>query len=154
MTDREIFRVRIRRADYEVEVESSDKRYVDEKLREHLGSATPTVLATNAPPVNEGPRPTSLKEFAARVRPDKKVEIAASVAYYLEHLIEVPVTHWKPEDVASRFTEIRKERPKNMPNLLKSSLYFMQADEKGCYKLTDTGILWVRGRLETSEGQG
>jgi hypothetical protein len=152
MAGQEIFRVRIRMADYEVEVESTDRKYVDEKVKEHLRANPPTAPAIRPLAASGASRPTSLKEFTARVRPDKKVEIAATIAFYLEYLTEVLVAHWKPEEVASRFTEIRKERPKNMTDLLKSSLYFMPADERGCYKLSETGVEWVRERAEANEG--
>src|SRR5436309_1543893 len=88
------YRIRVRRGDVEVEVESSDKDYVESKVDQYLatsevdmpaGSASATTIRhQDASPASTERRPISIGEFLKQVAPDRKNEIAATVAYFLE----------------------------------------------------------------------
>src|ERR1700722_6501864 len=146
--NKEVYRIRIKRGDTEVEVESTDKSYVEAKIKEYFvarndtNGAAPALLA----PQNVRPkRPVSVGEFVKQVGPDKKNEIAATLAYFLEYY--GGSEEWKPDDVGAKFTDARKPKPANMTDLLAKSNFFMKGRQAGFYKLSETGVQWVEGRI-------
>jgi len=153
------YRIRVRRGDVEVEVESSDKEYVESKVDQYLassGAASPTPIAADGTTRHRIPtstaaerRPLSIGEFVKQVAPDKKNEIAATVAYFLEFFSNQD--EWKPDDVAGKFTDARKPKPANMTDLLAKSNFFMKGRESGFYRLSETGVQWIEGRVTNAK---
>jgi hypothetical protein len=148
----ETYRIRIRRGDLEVEVESSDRDYVEAKLEHYLNVERPSERATEASCDTSGPavrsqRPLSVREFVKQVNPEKKNEVAAAIAYFLEYHAAPPFEEWKPDEIGDKFADSRKPKPANMRDLLVKSDYFMEGREKGAYRLSETGVNWVEGRL-------
>jgi hypothetical protein len=89
-----------------------------------------------------------LQNLIAKVLPQKKNEVGATVAYFLEFHASEPVAEWKPEEVGSRFTDVRKPKPQNMTDLIVKSEFFMKGSQRGYYKLSEPGVKWVETRLE------
>jgi hypothetical protein len=153
------YRIRVRRGDVEVEAESSDKEYVESKVDQYLASSeatSPTPVAADGTSRHRIPtstagerRPLSIGEFVKQVAPDKKNEIAATVAYFLEFFANQD--EWKPEDVAGKFTDARKPKPANMTDLLAKSNFFMKGRESGFYRLSETGVQWIEGRVANAK---
>jgi hypothetical protein len=147
----ELYRIRVKYPDLEVEVESSDREYVEAKLDQYLniqpsrGSSAPGNRTEPSP--DRSRRQVSITEFVKRVNPDKKNEVAATIAYYLEYHAEVIAEEWKPDHVADKFPDLRKPKPANMTDLLQKSTFFMSGREKGTYRLSEDGVNWVEGRL-------
>jgi|SRR5579871_1118741 len=151
----ELFRVRVKRGDLEVEVESSDRDYVEAKLEQYLNaqrSAEPSAaqLGTEVSAARSR-RPVSVQEFVKQVNPDKKNEIAAAIAYFLEYHAAPPVEEWRSDEVGDKFADARKSKPANMRDLLVKSDYFMDGREKGTYRLSEKGVNWVEGQLNNHE---
>ena len=141
------YRIRVKRPDLEVEVESTDREYVDAKLDQYLNigpSIEPPVAGGSVAPRRR--RPMSISEFVRQVNPDKKNEVAAAIAYFLEYHTEPIVEEWKPDQIADRFQDVRKSAPANMTDLLVKSNFFMGGREKGSYRLSETGVNWVEAR--------
>ena len=154
----EMFRVRVKQPHLEVEVESTDRAYVDAKMEEYLkGQSWST--ATDSPdtrptaPRQDGARrrPLSIGEFVKQINPDKKNEVAATIAYFLEYHADPIIEEWKPDQVADKFADVRKAKPANTTDLLKKSDFFMDGREKGSYRLSDTGVTWVEDRVSSHE---
>jgi len=148
----EIYKIRVKRGDLEVEVESTDKDFVETKIEQYLGK---TVAANTQhqdqqppPPAQQNRRPLSISEFIKKVVPDKKNEIAATLAYFLEYYEDT--SEWKPEAISDKFTDVRKSKPANMTDLLKKSDFFMKGHEAGFYQLSETGVQWAEGRLKNA----
>jgi hypothetical protein len=135
----ERYRIRVRRGDVEVEVESTDLN--------DLQPAASSVRTTE-PALMRTPRPLSIGEFVKKIAPVKKNEVAAAIAYFLEY--EEKCQEWKPDEVAGRFTEVRKEKPSNMADLLNKSDFFMRGQENGHYRLSETGVQWVEDRINNA----
>jgi hypothetical protein len=148
MTD--LYRIRVRRGDVEVEVESTNEDYVSAKLNFYLSdsNAKPqTSRLGSSQPGAESQRPLSMGEFIRQISPEKKNEIAATLAYFLEFHAEPVREEWKPDEVATKFTDVRKPRPANITDLLKKSEFFMVGKEKGSYRLSGTGVKWVEDQM-------
>jgi hypothetical protein len=148
----ETYRIRVRRGDLEVEVESSDREYVEAKLEQYLNAER------SSEPIREGSggadasavrsrRPLSVREFVKQTNPEKKNEVAAIIAYFLEYHATPPLEEWKPDEIGDKFADARKPKPANMRDLLVKSDYFMEGREKGTYRLSETGVNWVEGQL-------
>lgn len=150
------YRIRVRRGDLEVEVESSDSEYtattLDQYLNAHRSSEVPAVESVREAPASRPPRPPSVQEFIKQVKPEKKNEVATAIAYFLEYHRTPPVEEWKPDEIADKFADARKPKPANMRDLLVKSDYFMEGREKGSYRLSETGVAWVEGRVESYAG--
>lgn len=154
----ELFRVRVKRPHLEVEVESTDRAYVDAKMEEYLNGqswSTATDSSANGPtaPRQDGPRrrPLSIGEFVKQINPDKKNEVAATIAYFLEYHADPIIEEWKPDQVADKFADVRKAKPANMTDLLQKSNFFMGGREKGSYRLSETGVAWVEDQVNSNE---
>lgn len=150
------YRIRVRRGDLEVEVESSDREYVETKLEQYLNTETPVNgatadLASEAPALRSW-RPLSVREFVKQVNPEKKNEVAATIAYFLEYHAAPVVEEWKPDEIGDKFADARKPKPANMRDLLAKSDFFMEGREKGTYRLSETGVNWVEGQQEKYAG--
>ena len=152
----ELYRIRVKRGDLEVEVESSDRDYVEAKVDQYLNAQLSSESTTAESGVQataaRSRRPVSVQEFVKRINPEKKNEIAAAIAYFLEYHAAPPVEEWKSEEIGDRFADARKEKPANMRDLLVKSDYFMEGRERGTYRLSETGVNWVEGRLNNHEG--
>jgi hypothetical protein len=140
----------------EVEVESTDREYVDAKLEHYLNfqpSTKSAVAGGNIEPQQSrsSRRPSSIGEFVKRINPIKKNEVAASIAYFVEYHADPIVEEWKPDQIADRFPDVRKPKPANMTDLLVKSNFFMSGREKGSYRLSETGVNWVEAQAANHE---
>lgn len=154
----ELFRVRVKQPHLEVEVESTDRAYVDAKMEQYLKDqswSTPTDSRDNGHPEprQDGSRrrPLSIGEFVKQINPDKKNEAAATIAYFLEYHADPIIEEWKPDQVADKFADVRKAKPANITDLLQKSNFFMSGREKGSYRLSETGVAWVEDQVSDRE---
>jgi hypothetical protein len=151
----DLYRVRVKRSDIEVEVESTNRDYVLQMLNQYLDEtpdAEPREPRALAAKTSSARRPLSLGEFIRQINPGKKNEVAASIAYFLEFHAEPTAEEWRPDEIGDRFTEVRKPRPANMTDLLVKSNFFMDGREKGTYRLSETGVRWIEERLPDNAG--
>jgi hypothetical protein len=150
-----LYRIRVKRPDLEVEVESTDREYVDVKLDHYLNvqsSIVPAVTGGHAVPQKPrlAHRPLSISEFVKQINPSKKNEVAAAIAYFLEYYADPILQEWKPDQIADRFPDVRKPKPANMTDLLVKSNFFIS--DKGSYRLSETGVDWVEAQAANHEG--
>jgi hypothetical protein len=149
----ELYRIRVKRPDIEVEVESTDRDYVQAKLDDYLTPRSATETATTGVRTETHThRPISLREFVKQANPTKKNEVAAAIAYFLEYHADQTLEEWRPDDVADKFADVRKPKPANMTDLLVKSNFFMEGREKGFYRLSEAGVQWVEDRLNKNAG--
>jgi hypothetical protein len=151
------YRIRVRRGDLEVEVESTDRAYVDTKLDHYLNIGTSlespsAAIHAESHEDRTRRRPVSIGEFVKQINAGKKNEVAAAIAYFLEYHADPVTEEWKPDQVADRFPDVRKPKPANMTDLLVKSNFFMGGREKGSYLLSETGVKWVEARSGSHEG--
>src|SRR5580698_4272261 len=131
------YKIRIRQGDFEVE--STDVAYVNTKIDQYLAAAKR--LQNESSPQEENSvvgntrRPLSIGEFMKRVNPEKKNEVAATLAYFLEYYENEKKEEWKPDEVGGKFTDVRKPKPANTTDLLNKSTFFMKGREPGFYRL-------------------
>ena len=114
----ELYRIRVKRGDLEVEVESSDRDYVEAKLEQYLnaepspGKRRQQSLGIQDPNARSR-RPVSIQEFVKQVNPQKKNEIAATIAYFLEYHAAPPIEEWRSDEIGDRFADARNPKFRN-----------------------------------------
>ena len=150
------YRVRLRRADWEIEVESEEKSFVEEKLRE-FALATPSTTTDgrraqlSPQPLTVGfDRPLSLVELKKRVNPDSGTENAVTVAYYLEKF--KGQTEYSTGEIIEGLKEMRCNFKNYHDVVLKArgAGYIMEGTSKKMWRLTDSGEQWVESRLSSA----
>jgi hypothetical protein len=148
-----LYRIRVKRLDLEVEVESTDREYVDTKLEQYLNirASGPASGLAEFHQNRSRPGPKSIAEFVRQVNPSKKNEVAAAIAYFLEYHADPIAQEWRPDQIADRFPDVRKPKPANMTDLLVKSNFFMSGREKGSYRLSEPGVTWVEAQAENHE---
>ena len=148
----DLYRVRIKRGDSEVEIESSDKAYVEEKIREYMDSTvqTPTGVGGSVSPKGamEGNKQLSLPEFIDRVRPQVDTEYVLAVTYYQEKFEDAESV--KSADVVEKLKEVKYKHsnPYYAISRAKKKGLIMNGTEKGTFVATRTGEQWVDDRLK------
>ena len=148
------YRVRVRRGEFEIEVESNDKDYVEAKLKdfeERVSKAQPVLPAgegaESLTAVFESGKPISLVELKKLVGAETGTENTVAVAYYLEKLKgqqEYPV-----RDLVDGLKELRCNFKNYWDVVLKTKQagFLMEGSSKKMLRLTDTGERWVESRL-------
>lgn len=158
----ESFRIRTRVGETEIEVSGPTAEFVIEqtaRLTRELRDAAPRPQGS---PRDDGPskqmgdrrRPVSLRELVQLVAPGPMTEVAAVVAYFLEHHADPIVKAWKPAEVSARFADIKKAAPSNPSMTIGSSQYFMRASDPTRYTLSESGVRWVESRLSDEKEKG
>jgi len=151
-----IYRVRVRRGDVEVEVESNDKNFVERHLEQQMAAAlavakAPSHATTESEPPCGTRRPLSLREFYKQVSPKQMQQRAATIAYYVEHMSTEKVEEWKPTDIETKWADTgEKKRPGNLAGTIRQSTFFSRI-RPGQYRLSNTGLEWVEGELERDD---
>ncbi len=88
------YRVRIKIGDFEFEAESSERAFVEEKLKEHLASKGNALTESEKPDPQKtviesavaAGKKLSLTEFVRKVNPKSGTQKVVAVAYYKEKL--------------------------------------------------------------------
>lgn len=157
------FRVRIKKNDFEIEVESTEKDYVDSKVNEFYGDLTkhsPSLpVKTNQDgngkqnllPTTITPKETSLQEFVKRVKPNSGPEKAVTIGYFVEKIQNKGLFYI--QEIKEGFSKIKfpHSNPSDTVSKAKASGKIMEGSEKGSYILTQTGESWVEERLSQNE---
>jgi hypothetical protein len=149
------FRIRVRRGDVEIEVESSEKAYVDEKLAEwserlSVGSSRTSVhdQGDDQPPRATGQKGKSLAEHVRALAPKSGPQFVISVGDYLERFGQMP-DGFKTRDLVDAFRAVkyRHSNPAEAVRQAKQQGFLMDGKETGSLLLTRTAEAWVKGQL-------
>jgi hypothetical protein len=150
------YRVRVRRGDFEVEVDSSDKDYTESKLKELLATGSqakppagrePTGTARKAETPTAG-KGLSLAEHVRSLAPKSGAQHVIAVGDYLERYGGM-ADGFKTRDVAAGFTTIKYKHsnPAEAVRQAKSQGLLMDAKEDGAMVITSTAEAWVKTQL-------
>lgn len=152
----ELYRVRIKKGEFEVEVESHDAGYVDAKLKEYLS------VAPGAPRKDENTaeggvaggqtKPLSLKEFTASIEAKSGKEAALAIVYFAEKHEGKPQI--ETSEVKSRLKKTLKLSLKNPADAItkaRTDKWLMDGDDPGTVRSTSTGDKWIEERLKERE---
>ncbi len=160
MSDRstaQTFRVRLRRDGLEVEVEASDRAYVDQKLAElaswmgmepaDLAAHTPSSLEMEALPLA---KPPSLVEHVRRVDPSNGLEHVLAVGYYLEHHRRMS-GGFRRRDLGQAFKALgyNHSNPGVPIAAARRQGLLMEGAEADKIRLSESADEWVRARLRS-----
>ena len=148
MTDQ--YRVRIRRDDIEVEVESTDREYVDEKLNLYLGSPQPSLPTPQAGggSFRGGAKSQSLQEFIRIVKPDSGIDHVVAITYYYEQF--GGKSELRTKDIREAFRAL-KVKYSNVPDAVAKARVaglLMDGASKGTFVASKTGEDWVETALK------
>jgi hypothetical protein len=155
------FRVRVRKAEIEIEVDSSDKDYTEAKLRELL-----VRFVTKAPPVpktpgaarvvSSGPGKTlSLSEHVRALSPKSGTQQVIAVGDYLERYGGMP-DGFRTRDIAAGFKTIKfkHSNPAEAVRQAKSQGLLMDGKESGTLVITSTAEAWIKTQLGSEATEG
>ncbi len=152
------YRVRIRKGEVEIEVESSDKGYVDSKLGEwskrlSLGSRDATPPEEDAAPRASGSKGKSLAEHVRALVPKSGPQYVIAVGDYLERYGQMS-EGFKTRDLVDGFRTVkyRHSNPAEAVRQAKQQGFLMDAKESGSLLLTQTAEAWVKGQLASEDG--
>jgi hypothetical protein len=149
------YRVRVQRGDSSIEVESSDKAFVDGKLAQ-LG---PTVGIDLGASRGRGggerkarelpPRRTpSLAEHVRTINPTKGTQYVIAVGNWLE-LFGGKGNGFKTRDLSSSFkvVKFRHSNPAEAVRQARSQGWLMDGHDSGSLQLTQSALDWIQGQL-------
>lgn len=153
------YRIRVRKGDFEVEIESVDKEYVESKLKdfsEELSKANQ--LSTMVQPVGlrqagdalPSGRPLSLVELRKSVNPDSGSEHTVTVGYYLEKF--QGQQEYEPKELIDGLKKLGCNFKNYHDVVLKTKKigWLMEGSSKKLLRLTNTGESWVVSRLAST----
>lgn len=148
------YRVRIRRADFELEVESSDKDYVEEKLAEFAprGFVPAPVRGVQdvAPEPSAGGsgKALSLVEHVRRIAPKTGSQYVIAVGHYLETTAGM-ADGFKTRDITDGFraAKFKHSNPAEAVRQAKQQGFLMDGTTPNTMVLTQSGEAWVKGQL-------
>lgn len=146
------YRVRVRRGDFEVEVDSSDKDYAEAKLTELLAGSEaqqPEVRVAAGGPEAAAPppsgKPLSLAEYVRRLSPRSGPQYVVALGSYLETHGGMG-TGFKTRDIVDGFTAVKfkHSNPAEAVRQAKQQGLLMDGKEAGTLLVTATGEEWVK----------
>ena len=147
------YRVRVKRADVEIEVDSSDKEYTESKLKELLGGveakeAAPkatTGAGTGRAHVASHAKALSMAEYVRSASPKSGSQYVVAVGDYLEKHGGMP-NGFKTRDIIAGFMNIKYKHsnPAEAVRQAKSQGLLMDGKEEGLFVVTSTAESWVK----------
>ncbi len=153
------YRVRIRKNEVEVEVESSEKEYVESKLKELDELLRPKPISGKAMTIDAAPtaapgKGRSLAEHARALAPKSGTQYVIAVGDYLERFGGLS-RGFKTRDVADAFRAVKYKHsnPAEAVRQAKQQGFLMDGEEPGSLVLTQTAESWVKGQLATETGE-
>lgn len=149
------YRVRVRKGDLEVEVDSSDKDYTETKLRELLAaveaeaSAAPAKTTRALAPASD--KPLSMVEYVRSLAPKTGTQYVVAVGDYLEKHGGMR-DGFRTRDVAEGFTSVKfkHSNPAEAVRQAKSQGLLMDGKEAGTFLVTTTGENWVKVQTDAA----
>jgi len=152
------YRVRIRKGEIEIEVESSEKNYVDAKLDEWIKRLAPASRDAARPEEDAASRPSgakgkSLAEHVRALAPKSGPQYVIAVGDYLERYGEM-ADGFKTRDLVDGFRTVkyRHSNPAEAVRQAKQQGFLMDGREAGSLILTQTAEAWVKGQLASEDG--
>lgn len=151
------YRVRVRKADAEIEVESTDKAYVDTKLSEwserlSLGYTDKKPARAAKAPVPEHTevegKGKSMVEHVRALTPKSGSQHVIAVGDYLERYGGMR-DGFKTRDLVDGFRTVRyrHSNPAEAVRQAKQQGFLMDGKEAGSLILTQTAEAWIKGQL-------
>jgi hypothetical protein len=156
------YRVRVKKGDAEVEVDSSDKDYTETKLKELLvdlparePAGPPTKPAGKQVSATAAPgKPLSMVEYVRSLAPKSGAQYVVAIGNYLEKHGGM-ASGFKTRDIVEGFTttKYKHSNPAEAVRQAKTQGLLMDGKEAGSLLVTSTGEDWVKVQLGVpSEG--
>jgi hypothetical protein len=152
------YRVRVKKGEIEVEVDSSDKDYTESKLKELLaglekppGPKKGSGPATQQAEPRSSGKPISMVEYVRSLAPKSGTQYVVAVGDYLEKYGGM-AAGFKTRDIADAFTTVKfkHSNPAEAVRQAKSQGLLMDGKEAGTFLVTSTGENWVRVQSDIS----
>lgn len=158
------YRVRVRQGDAEVEVESTDKAYVDAKLgewssrlslgaiRERSASPGKEAAADEPVPAQTDGKGKSMVEHVRALAPKSGSQHVIAVGDYLERHGGMR-DGFKTRDLVEGFRTVRyrHSNPAEAVRQAKQQGFLMDGKDPGSLILTQTAEAWVKGQLANED---
>jgi hypothetical protein len=151
------YKLRLKTQTFEVEVESSDREFVEEKIRtfadrvQRNGNEALSAGSISEPHdfagTESGAKRLSLSEFIQRVGAMSGTEYVVAVGYFLEK--HQGLKAFTSADVKAAFLKLKFQHsnPSDAIAKARAAGKLMEGQDKNTYVLTQTGEAWVAERL-------
>lgn len=148
------YRVRIKQGENEIEIESSEKSYVDTKLKE-IGSSfslhkTPLRNSSGNSTKKTGAKtkPLSMVEHVRALAPKGGTQYAIAVGHYFETFGGKAEEGFKNQDISDAYKKVKfkHSNPAKTVTDAKKQGYFMDGPTDGTLQLTQTALEWVENQ--------
>ncbi len=143
------FRVRISKNGFELELESTEKDFVETKLTQLLPSSIQNTMSVSV--VSKvSKKPLSLNEFLMKVSPKSAIDYAVAIAFYLEKIESLD--SFTARDIKESFRKVKHGHSNPSQALLdaKTRGLVMTTSDAKHYTITGTGEEWVKERLKST----
>ena len=147
----EIYRIKVKIENTEIEIESTDSKYVDSKFEalqdNYLLKKNGKALSNSSGTGSNTQKNKSITEFTRDIKPKSGTDYAVTIGYYLEKM--VGQDHFNGSDIKNGFMSVKfkHSNPSDTINKAKATGKIMDGSSKGSYLLTSTGEEWVEERL-------
>lgn len=143
------YRVKIKNQDFEIEIESSDKAFVEKKLKDYSmisfekNHSASSVEKTSS---RSQDKKVSLNEFYKSINPKGGSQHVLLVSYYKETY--EGLTEIATQDIANGFKEIRYRSTNIARDVAqaKTARFIMPGSSKRSFVVTNSGQEWIRSR--------
>lgn len=146
------YRIRVKTDHREIEIESSEKTFVEEKFNA-LSKQLNMLSSTNAMQGSyTSGKKESLNEFLGRVKPKSATEYTISIAYFLEKMEGLTEIAFKDIKEGFRRAKFPHSNPSQALIDAKTQGLLMGDSLKHCI-ITGKGEKWIEGRISGNSSE-
>ena len=140
------YRVRVKTDHREIEVESTEKAFVEEKL-ESLSKQLNILSVSKGQEILASTKRESLHEFLGRIKPKGATEHTVAIAYFLEKM--EGLTEIAVKDIKEGFRRVKfpHSNPSQALSDAKTQRFLMDGSTPKHYVVTGTGEKWIQSKL-------
>jgi len=151
------YKVKLRDGDFELEVASHDRKFVEDYLQTYLRGDCKKDNRTEKElgKIRDDSKELSLAEFVDRVCPSNLIQTLVTIGYFWEK-VSVNRTEFSPSDIGDALVRELKMSCKNPSDVVRKAVkarwVMNSSNVDGKYTITKTGIDWVEEKLNDTEG--
>lgn len=148
------YKIRVRKDQFEIEIESSEKDFVVEKLKELMDNLdvkiqSKTIQSKSTQP--NGTKQKSFNEFLNEVSPTSATEYTVAITYYMEKVEGVNEINVKDIKEGFRKAKFAHSNPSQALINAKTQGLLMEGSTPKHFILTQTGEKWVEEKIGKKE---
>lgn len=145
-----LYKIKIRKNNLEVEIESNEKDFVNEKLQEFFSEKAASAdreFEDISKQIKPGDKRLSLQEFISKINPNGGPQHVLCIAYYKEYF--EGMTQLYSKDIDSGFQTVRFKSSNVSRDIAQArdQSFIMDGPAAKSFVITNTGKKWVDVKL-------